>query len=167
MVQKTANRPRDKNGRLKKMLTMETMINALREADGGPSVTAELAEILDMDPRTIRAAYAQVVSKPWETPIKGRKSGGVWVFWLDEEKEDESVKNEEPEGGFHNDLTAEGAPLICNVCGKEFKKGDICYAVDRLKMVDGEEGKINAILQVCRDCMPAEIKKSSWDLIKN
>lgn len=167
MAQKTATRPRDKMGRLMKMLTMDRMVEALQEAGGGPSVTAELTEVLDMDSRTVRAAYAQTVSKPWETPIKGRKSGGAWVFWLEEEEKGvpEEEKIEVTEGGFHNDLTAEGIPLICNVCGKEFKKGDICYAMDRLKMVDSEEGKINAILQVCSNCMPEKLRKSSWDLV--
>lgn len=168
LSQKTANRPRDKSGRLTKMLDMDQLVEALRKAGGGPCVVAELKDILGVDPRTIRSSYAQVVNKPWETPIKGRKSGNTWLFWLEEEQgEPEEEAIEEPKGEFHNDLNAEGVPLICNVCGKVFKKRDICYAVDRLKMVDGEEGKINAILQVCSDCMPEYLRKASWDLVKN
>ncbi len=157
MVQSPATRPRDENGRLQKMLTMDRMVEALREAGGGPVVPAELAKILDMDSRTVRAAYAQAVKKPYDLPIKGRKSDRVWIFWLEEENEGENKV-------YHNEYK-DGMQLICNVCGHEFKKGDTCHCIDRMEMDNLEEGTINAMMQVCEKCLPKSLKNASWDLV--
>lgn len=159
---KTANRSRDGNGRLKNILYMDNLVEALRKAGGGPCVIAELKGLLGVDPRTARSSYAQAVNKPWETPIKGRKSGNTWVFWLEEEPE-------EPEEEMHmkkyHNVYKDNMQLVCNICGHKFKKGETCYSIDRMRMENKEEGEVNAILYVCDKCLPTKLKNGSWDLV--
>lgn len=159
---KPTPRPRDKNGRLTKMLGMDQLIDALQQDGGGPTAVAVLARILQVDPRTARTAYAQATNRPYATPIEGKKTGNVWIYWLEEDGEEEE-EIEEPKGGFHN-VYEDDMQMICNVCGHKFKKGDACYSVDRMKMVGKAEGDIKAVLQVCEKCIPEKLKKASWDL---
>lgn len=159
-----------KSGRIQPSTSPAELENALREI-GAPATLQELKDKLGVtDPRTVTRHLMTGAGDP-DSPIQARKSGGekktTWIFWLEEpageKEEEESIETKE----YHNDLSeaGEGKPLICNVCGKEFQPGQTCYAIDKIKMVDQEEGEMQAILQVCEKCMPEKLKKASWDQV--